>query len=552
MGVAQPMGRYAPAPTIGGTSGLAAAAAGLHGAPGLGGVPVGGMPMGGVPVGAVPVGGVGGVPVGGMGGGVVGPAGGIVIDPALLAALNDAQRLGAIAVAAVQQGQPPPDLAVDPVQLRAKVADKATKQIDKLTIEIVGLLFDRINQDKHVPAQIKELLQRLQFPLIKVALVDPELFVSPHQPARELLDRIAATAVGWTPEGEQNQRYLSEVQRSVHTVLAATEEGLAPFQRALEGFEKYLLDENTRDDDPVSRAKRALAEAEEREVLAINATIKIRSAFDGVLLESYLREFLLETWSRVLVAATLREKSDSGLMRKYLSIVPDLVWSVQPKINPDDRKRLVTTIPPVLTALREGLTLIEWPKAKMQEFFARLMNSHAQAVKALELAHGAPSPAPFEASTLRIKLDGLRISPDELPPPDGGEMTIPDEMVKHAIAANHVDVNYLTADQIVALGEDTDLDRRIASFKRGDWFDLQLGATTERVQLRWFTPRRALYLFSSSQGKKTHSLTPATLRQYLRDGRIAPVEGVPLFDRALREMMDELQKMSVDAPPRAR
>jgi hypothetical protein len=552
MGVAQPMGRYAPAPTIGGTSGLAAAAAGLHGAPGLGGVPVGGMPMGGVPVGAVPVGGVGGVPVGGMGGGVVGPAGGIVIDPALLAALNDAQRLGAIAVAAVQQGQPPPDLAVDPVQLRAKVADKATKQIDKLTIEIVGLLFDRINQDKHVPAQIKELLQRLQFPLIKVALVDPELFVSPHQPARELLDRIAATAVGWTPEGEQNQRYLSEVQRAVHTVLAATEEGLAPFQRALEGFEKYLLDENTRDDDPVSRAKRALAEAEEREVLAINATIKIRSAFDGVLLESYLREFLLETWSRVLVAATLREKSDSGLMRKYLSIVPDLVWSVQPKINPDDRKRLVTTIPPVLTALREGLTLIEWPKAKMQEFFARLMNSHAQAVKALELAHGAPSPAPFEASTLRIKLDGLRISPDELPPPDGGEMTIPDEMVKHAIAANHVDVNYLTADQIVALGEDTDLDRRIASFKRGDWFDLQLGATTERVQLRWFTPRRALYLFSSSQGKKTHSLTPATLRQYLRDGRIAPVEGVPLFDRALREMMDELQKMSVDAPPRAR
>jgi len=529
-GAAQvPGGRYAPAPTIGG--GVA------PGLPGVGGAPMG-MPAGGVPL--------GGVPLGGMPGGQ-----GIVIDPALLAALNDAQRLGAIAVAAVQQGQPPPDLAVDPVQLRAKVADKATKQIDKLTIEIVGLLFDRINQDKHVPPQIKQLLQRLQFPLIKVALVDPELFVSPHQPARELLDRIAATSVGWTPEGEQNQHYLAEVQKAVHTVLAATEEGLIPFQRALEGFEKYLLDENTRDDDPVSRAKRALAEAEELEVLAINATIKIRSAFDGVLLESYLREFLLETWSRVLVAATLRDKTDSGVMRKYLSIVPDLVWSVQPKINPEDRKRLVTTIPPVLTVLREGLVLVEWPKSRMQEFFARLMNSHAQAVKALELAHGSPTPSAFEASTLRIKLDGLRITPDDLPPPDGAEMTIPDEMVKHAIAAAHLDVNYLTAGQIVVLGEDTDLDKRIASFKRGDWFDLRMNETAERVQLRWFTPRRALYLFSSAQGKKTHSLTPATLRQFLRDGRIAPVEGVPLFDRALREMMDELQRMSVEPPTRA-
>jgi hypothetical protein len=512
-----PTGRYAPAPTLGGGGmpGLAP-----PNQPGVG-VPVGGMPVGGQ---------------------------GIVIDPALLAALNDAQRLGAIAVAAVQQGQPAPDLAVDPVQLRAKVADKATKQIDKLTIEIVGLLFDRIDQDKHVPPQIKQLLQRLQFPLIKVALVDPELFVSPHQPARELLDRIAATSAGWTEEGEQNQRYLAELQKAVHTVLAATEEGLIPFQRALEGFEKYLLDENTRDDDPVTRAKRALAEAEELEVLAINATIKIRSAFDGVLLESYLREFLLETWSRVLVAATMRDKSDGGLMRKYLSIVPDLVWSVQPKINPEDRKRLVSTIPPVLTALREGLVLIEWPKPRMQEFFAKLMNSHAQAVKALELAHGTPTPPGFEASTLRIKLDGLRITPDDVPPPDGEEMAIPDEMVKHAIAAAHADVNYLTAGQTIVAGEDSDLAKRIASFKRGDWFDLRMGDAAERVQLRWFTPRRALYLFSSSQGQKTHSLTPATLRQFLRDGRIAPVEGVPLFDRALREMMEELQRMSVEAP----
>jgi hypothetical protein len=530
-----PLGRYAPAATLGGPGAPT-------GAPGMPGGAVHGA-VGGVPLGGVPIGGTGhGLP-GGLGGQ-------LVIDPGLLAALNDAQRLGAIAVAAVQQGQPAPDLAVDQVQLRAKVADKATKQIDKLTIEIVGLLFDRINQDKHVPAQIKQLLQRLQFPLIKVALVDPELFVSPHQAARELLDRIAATSVGWTPDGEQNQRYLSEVQRAVHTVLAATEEGLVPFQHALEAFEKYLLDENTRDDDPVARAKRALAEAEELEVLAINATIKIRSAFDGVLLESYLREFLLDTWSRVLVASTVRDKSDGGLMRKYLSIVPDLVWSVQPKINPDDRKRLVTTIPPVLTALREGLTLVEWPKARMQEFFSKLMNSHAQAVKALELAHGSPTPPSFEASTLRIKLDGLRISQDDVAPPDGAEMTIPDEMVKHAIAAAHADVNFLTADQIVVLGEDTDLDRRIESFKRGDWFDLRLNDQTERVQLRWFTPRRALYLFSSAQGKKTHSLTPATLRQFLRDGRFAPVEGVPLFDRALREMMDELQRMSVEPPTR--
>src|SRR5262249_575057 len=154
---------------------------------------------------------------------------------------------------------------------------------------------------------------------------------------------------------------------------------------------------------------------------------------DGVLLEGYLREFLLETWSRVLVAASLRDKAEGTLMRKYLGIVPDLVWSVQPKINPEDRKRLVTTIPPVLTALPEGLMLIDYPKGKMEEFFGGLMNWDAQAVKALELAHGATQAPPFEASTLRIKLDGLKLSADEVPPTEMGEMTIPDDAVKHAL-----------------------------------------------------------------------------------------------------------------------
>ncbi|MCS6945307.1 MAG: DUF1631 family protein [Sutterellaceae bacterium] len=481
-----------------------------------------------------------------------GPPAAAALDPALWAALNEAQRLGALALAAVQRGQPAPDASIDPAQLRARVADRAARQIDKLTIEIVGLLFDRINQDRHVPQKVKELLQRLQFPLIKVALTDPELFVSPHQPARKLLDRIAATSIGWTEEGEHNQRYFAEVHKAVQTVLADKEEGLAPFQRALDEFEKYLQEETTRDDDPVARAKRALAAAEELEVLAINATIKIRSAFDGVLLESYLREFLLETWTRVLVAASLREKVEPGLMRKYLAVVSDLVWSVQPKINPEDRKKLVTTIPPVLTTLREGLRLIDWPQEKVNAFFARLMNSHAQAVKVLELAHGATAPA-VEISTLRIKLDGLQLTPETKGAlPTSEELPVNDDMIKYALATNGAAVNHLTAERAVPCGEDERLDRQIMGFQRGDWFDLRVGDQTERVQLRWLSPRRALYLFANAEGTRIHSLTPATLRQYLREGRIAPLAGVPLFDRALRDMMEELQRMSGDAGSAAR
>ncbi|MGH6644557.1 MAG: DUF1631 family protein, partial [Bradyrhizobium sp.] len=117
------------------------------------------------------------------------------IDPGLLASINDVQRLNALAAVASRSGSGASAISErDEAQLRAHVSEKATKQIDKLVIELVGMLFDRIHQDKHLPAEIKTALSRLQFPIMKVALSDSDLFVSPLQPARRLMDRIASTA----------------------------------------------------------------------------------------------------------------------------------------------------------------------------------------------------------------------------------------------------------------------------------------------------------------------------------------------------------------------
>ncbi|MGZ8273253.1 MAG: DUF1631 family protein [Burkholderiaceae bacterium] len=472
------------------------------------------------------------------------------IEPALLASINEVQRLNALATMAGRNGAAAAEISErDEHHLRQHVADKATRQVDKLTIELVGMLFDRIHQDKHIPAEIKTALSRLQFPIMKVALADAELFVSPVQPARRLMDRIASTAVGWLAEGEENVRYLAEVNRAINTVLVAINEGPAIFEKALDEFEKYLSDERVRDDDPVTRAKRALEEAETREVMAINAAIGIRRAFDGVQIESYLRDFLLEVWVKVLVAATLRERTQADFARKFRDAVSDLIWSVQPKINPDDRKRLVKTIPAVLNTLREGLQLIELPTAQMQQFFGKLMASHAQAVKALEVAYGTG--APLDQSAMRRRIDEVKI--EEPPPAQRDEppqqLTITAEVVRSAVAANHAEVNLLEEALTVAPEEmisvedlsDAAIDAMIDGWQRGSWFDLWTGQQTERVRLRWVSPRRNFYLFTSAETGKAHSLAPLFLRGYVRAGRIKSAEKAPLFERVVGDLMRDLQ-----------
>ncbi|HEX7157138.1 MAG TPA: DUF1631 family protein, partial [Burkholderiaceae bacterium] len=405
-----------------------------------------------------------------------------------------------------------------------------------------------INRDRYVPEQIKELIGRLQFPLLKVALTDPELFVSPDQAARRLLDRIASTSVGWSPDGEDNARYLAGVQAAVHAVLASTGDPNGAFDRAYAQFETFLEEERTRDDDPVARARRALAEAENREIRAIKTTMQVRSAFDGVQLESYLRDFLLQVWVRVLIEASNREKTQPGLMRKYLDAVPELVWSVQPKISQDDRRRMIGTIPLVLSVLREGLRLVDWPAPRVQEFFGRLMNSHASAVKALEMAHGGPPQ--FVASTLRIKLDGFKVATegDDLPVE---AITISDDAVRHVLAEEGAGVMHLSKPE----GEDFpapsldhhEAERMVAGWRNGMWFDLRVGGQLERVKLSWVSPRATLYLFTSAHGERAHSLSPESLVSYLQAGWLVPVEQTPLFSRAVEGVMFDLKH--VTQPP---
>jgi hypothetical protein len=472
------------------------------------------------------------------------------IDPALLASINEVQRLNAMATMAGKNGAAAAAISErDELHLRQHVAEKATRQVDKLTIELVGMLFDRIHQDKHIPAEIKTALSRLQFPIMKVALADTELFVSPVQPARRLMDRIASTAIGWLPEGEDNVRYLAEVNKAINTVLVAINEGPAIFEKALDEFEKYLAEERVRDDDPVTRARRALEEAETREVMAINAAIGIRRAFEGVQIESYLRDFLLENWVKVLVAATLKERSQPNFAKKFRDAVSDLIWSVQPKINPEDRKRLVKTIPAVLGTLREGLQLIDLPRSQAQEFFARLMTSHAQAVKALEVAYGGG--APLDQKDFRRKIDEVQIV--EPPPVQADEpmhqLTITADVVRSAVAANHAEVNVIEEPLTVAPEEmipveqltDQAIDAAIEGWQRGSWFDLWTGQQTERVRLRWVSPRRNFYLFTSAETGKAHSLAPLILRGYVRAGRIKSAEKAPLFERVVGDLMRDLQ-----------
>jgi hypothetical protein len=417
---------------------------------------------------------------------------------------------------------------------REELIGKSTRTVDKLTIELVGMLFDHVMQDKQVPAEIKARISRLQFPVLKAALIDAAFFASSAHPARKLIDRIAGTSAGWEPYGDDNQQYLKEVDRVVREILKSFETDLSIFERVYAEFDKFVSDISPEDNDPVSRAKKALEAAEKHEILTINTTIQVRRAFERVDLEPYIKEFLLGAWVRVLVAATVRNEKQPGFAKAFREVIHELVWSVQPKASTEDRGKLVKMIPGMVRVLRDGLGLINVAERDRELFFTQLMESHAMAVKPVDQATYIKSS--LLTSELRAKIDGMQLSgvfPVTTVP---GGIRVSTGLIMRAAAEHHADI--VMPDPLTDIArldpvEDARVQEEIGRWQRGNWFKMWNGMEFVRVKLRWMSPLRTLFLFAGEKDHRAHVLSADMLKSYLARKYIEPLESVALTKRAV-------------------
>jgi len=425
---------------------------------------------------------------------------------------------------------------------REHLISQSTRTVDKLTIEIVGMMFDHVLRDTQVPSEIKAILSRLQFPVLKAALLDAAFFASSSHPARRLIDRIAAAAVGWEPYGDENERFRAEVERLVADILRKFDRDIALFENALNDFEAFLGDIAPRDSDPIARAKRALEEAEKREILIINTTMQVRRAFERVELESWMRDFLLGPWVQVLVQASLRDDQTKGYSKSFREVIHEMVWSVQPKGSADERRRLVELIPALTRVVRDGLALIRYPQHDQEEFLQQLMAAHAFAVKPTDQAtHIRHS---LQTSEIRAKMEGLQLTGSFPLTAIPGGVKVPTRAVMRAAQDHHVDLNVpaaLTDVGPIDKAEQARMDQDLSHWTRGSWFELWDGRAFLKARLRWISPLRTMYMFSSGAENRAHVMSPDLIRSYLHRDLIRPLERAPLTERVASAVVADFE-----------
>jgi hypothetical protein len=410
--------------------------------------------------------------------------------------------------------------------IKSAPQNASLSSVDAMTIDIVAMLFDYIFEDRHIPATVKALLGRLQIPTLKVALLDKGFFATKMHPARRLLDLLAESAIGLDESNAAGSAVVTLIEGIVQSVLHDFETDQALFDSLVQRVEAFIEERKAAEDTVIERSARVIEERERSEIARVIAAEEIsRRLALRAWVPVPVREMLLDAWIRALAQAQSTDGEGSPAWQSLLQTMEDLLWSVEPKVQPEDRKRLVTMLPALLKHLLAGLARAAEPEAKCDEFLGLLVDCHAAAVK----------------SGLR----GIAVLPDA--PPPAPEPPADPSINREMVPAGDIQVAEIRLKAARGMPPVRNIFTRTGiwtNLQRGTWVEFAgCGGPEMRARLTWISPNKGVYLFTNPLSSAAAiSISPEALAEQMRLGDARMLDDAPLVDRAVDSMIANLRR----------
>jgi hypothetical protein len=420
-------------------------------------------------------------------------------------------------------------------------ADQKTQvaAADEDTIDLVGMMFQFIVQDRNLPPVMQAMLSRLQIPYLKVAILDRHLFTQKAHPARQLLDQMAMACIGWSEESDRDHRLFDKVKDTVEALLKDFDDDIGIFERMRADFENFVETGKKRAELAEQRAAEATRGREKLHQARRIAADEIRRRHDGRQLPAMIQSVLTRPWANYLVLTLLRQGEESKEWKQALRFADEFVWSIEEKRNEADKARLRSLLPVIEKHLRHGLTTVAYHDNDIKQllqglnlYYERLLRAPVASASS-EAAQAAEEFAPpVEMLEIVSRVAGGHSSENETAVEEIVMRSAPDPDAPADIEA--------VEDEFLATAK---------AMKVGMWVEFANAeaGTKERAKLSWISPITGKYLFVNRKGLKVADKTVFALAAEMRRGSTIVLEEVPLFDRALDAIVARL-KASHPAP----
>ncbi|MBD9469810.1 DUF1631 domain-containing protein [Pseudoxanthomonas sp. PXM01] len=399
-------------------------------------------------------------------------------------------------------------LGVDPSQARLA-------PVDEDAIDLVGMLFDVMLDERDLEGRPRELIGRLVVPFVKVALLDRRMFVQKTHPARRLLNVLAEACEGNNGESAAERTLLTKVEEVVDRLVAEFNENLAIFLTLEEEFRAYLEQHRRRIEIAERRAAEIQRGQERLEAARARMTAELDERLADRRVPQAIEDFLRQPWAHHVTMAVLREGDEGEGLRESLALADGVLEELT------EAQRHVVGKP----------WLQAW-RSQMLKVFASVGMNQDAAAGAVDALHDTLQAVAAARPDLEKALP-------ELP-----QVVLPKPVVDEEATPIH----------LVAGADTLDFDHSDADHFRGlpigTWLDfIDKDNRVQAGKLSWVSPISSRLLFVNRRGVRFCVASPEELAAMVRLGRLRTHQSEDAFDSAMQGVIERLEPVPSAAAP---
>jgi hypothetical protein len=391
--------------------------------------------------------------------------------------------------------------------------------IDEDTIDLVGMLFEFILEDRNLPVEMQVLLARLQIPYLKAAILDRKMFAHRQHPARRLLDGLADQAKSWSEESDRDHRLFEKVKSIVEQLLHDFDDDMSIFDRLLVDLQQFQEINKRRSELAEQRVAESTRGREKLEQARRRAAREIIDRMGDQKLPPLVHGVLARAWANHLVLTLLRQGEASPEFKSALRFVDDFIASTRPAHSPESRQMLRQMLPGIERSLRLGLANVAFQESDIERLLAQFHTYYRQQLG--ETMEDVEAPAAVE---------------------DEAILAIPDSIQPVVDRDAELDDEALDRDAVVVAPDSPEW-QQVQALQPGTWLEFSLiDEPMTRAKLSWISPMSGRYLFVNRRGLKVADYSPQELAVLLADGHALVLAANALFDRAMSAIVGRLSQ----------
>ena len=258
---------------------------------------------------------------------------------------------------------------------------KTVHVIDQRCIDFVGMLFQAIAKDESIPMVITNLLMYLQIPIIKVAMLDENLFMQEDHPARKTLNLLTKAGRGVS---DTTDRVYGELKRIIDRIVQEYDVDLASFDLAVDDLQALIRNEEAIAVETERSEQHAIIKQHAREVVLK----EMRRITTHKVIPKDVRPLVLKYWPTLMFNHYMSHGIESDEWLLSLKLFRLMMEHMQPihdesqwKTLKDNHQALINSIIKELYKTRQHKAEIDAQVSALVQVYRRMLDAYQDQVE---------------------------------------------------------------------------------------------------------------------------------------------------------------------------